>query len=358
MMQQTEVKPGFDTSQLSRTPLSIPLYTSHVSTYNFEGDLVKRCPAITCGVGATKGKRKAMEDRHGTQQDHTPVHIFAVIDGHGGYETAEFLKETLSRILLDRNLPPDTARDKRAFHEDTLKRSMYIRNELSLRTRDIADVSGAVMCFILLTPTGGDVKFDMDEASDDEIIAYVSTFGYDACVVNIGDCRCLLRRRNDKVLTRITRDHTCKNKDERARIEVSIEQGAAVEIENDRLSIQTYHTEANKTMRTTRSIEPTRTFGDPMIRATTRVIDPIPEFFYVDNVKYGDLLVLHTDGINDSENVTLNDLIPSVFTPVGVEQSISKIIHAYEPLTKDNVTCMLIYVDEFIVQPQDGCTTQ
>jgi serine/threonine protein phosphatase PrpC len=128
-----------------------------------------------------------MEDQHGIHLGRT-LSMLAVYDGHGGGETARFIRSALHRaILREANPTADLDRLSEIF--------MKIDAECLDNIRD----SGSTACVVLSEPVSGDRNRTR------------------ITICNVGDSRCIVLN-GDGVIVFASRDHKPTNPIERARI--------------------------------------------------------------------------------------------------------------------------------------------
>ena len=108
------------------------------------------------------------------------ISFFAIFDGHGGKQCAEYLRENLLKLICaNKNFPSDIMESiKEAFKiadEDFL-------NNYAIKDGKLIDCSGSCGLFLLIIDN----------------MAYVA---------NVGDSRCLISCNNGKIKNQVTRDH-------------------------------------------------------------------------------------------------------------------------------------------------------
>eukprot|EP00760_Papus_ankaliazontas_P026141 PhM_4_TR3009/c1_g4_i1/m.37810 len=111
-----------------------------------KSDQEGHCLRMDVGVCSKQGARKTMEDQHVTakSEKETPVHFFAVYDGHGGTKCAEFLRDNLHGIVLDH---PKLVQDP----ELALRESVAaVEEQFTAFSRESKDCSGSTAAVALI----------------------------------------------------------------------------------------------------------------------------------------------------------------------------------------------------------------
>ena len=128
-----------------------------------------------------------------TKKNWPKISFFGIYDGHGGSKCADFLRDTLHKIIFSNEYFPENA--EKAIKNAFLKTENEFINKIAIdkNTGNILDRSGS--CAIL--------------------VIVIDTKIY---VVNVGDSRGIMSLNGGKEYKTITTDHKPSNEDEKKRI--------------------------------------------------------------------------------------------------------------------------------------------
>ena len=211
--------------------------------------------------------------------------FFSVIDGHGGSECADFVKENLVKRIFHNDYIEENV--EKAIQEavKSLENEFIDDYALNSTKTQIKDFSGACFVGVLLI--------------NEEIY-----------VMNLGDCRAIMRRKSSEYCEQITVDHKPENKVEHKRI---ISYGGSTYRNSNVNELGEVEYSPVRVLPGTLSVS--RTLGDvyakiPALGGKPGVISAKPEVFKISNPNDLDYIFLGCDGIFDiMENSEINMLI-------------------------------------------------
>ena len=215
--------------------------------------------------------------------------FFMLLDGHGGTEAAEFVKENLPNIF----------KKKKGSFEKVVKDSFISVDNLITQQAWCKNVGTTLSLLYII--------------KSDEIFGETYTVN----CANIGDSRVVLI--NDNKVTRISYDHKASDMSERIRI---IKEGGSVF--NGRIFGQ---------------LALSRSFGDYQYRKSGLSIEPYIYSTTLSNSKRA-LIIMASDGIWDM--IDDNDLIKfAKKNSYDLEGIVNNLIeHAIEKGSTDNISCL------------------
>ena len=257
--------------------------------------------------------------------------LFAVFDGHGGDYTSRFLERnfapTFQSLLLSTSSSSPhgtTGENTNDVHsiESALRDACLTLNERLARDPRMSVV-------VPPPPPKDDEEVDTKEGGGGEgfsakglsrrramdgsgacgVIAVVTSTH--VVVANVGDCRCVLRRRGG-ALEKLTRDHDCRRVDERTRVE---ESGGFV----DEVTFRIHSRKGS-----TDSLAPSRAWGD--FNMTKFGIISVPEMTTIERDPEGEeVLLLGCDGV--FETMTADKVVSIVMEEAtSIERTIQSTI--------------------------------
>jgi len=154
---------------------------------------------MSYGVSSMQGYRPTMEDAHIVKFEIAPkTHIFGVFDGHGGWETAEFVRKNFVNELLA--CPAFKKGNYRQALTDT-----FLQMDKLLQTPEGMKQLKAL--------AGTDLDLEEIPGCTGCVALIVKSMLY---VANAGDSRCVLLEDNKAML--LTRDHVPEDPQESERI--------------------------------------------------------------------------------------------------------------------------------------------
>ena len=297
-----------------------------------------------------------------TKKNWPKISFFGIYDGHGGSKCADFLRDTLHKIIFSNEYFPENA--EKAIKNAFLKTENEFINKIAIdkNTGNILDRSGS--CAIL--------------------VIVIDTKIY---VVNVGDSRGIMSLNGGKEYKIITTDHKPSNENEKKRI---IQSGGEVyqtqtpinsmnnttsennnnnsnnnnnnDIQNENAS-NTENNQVNQILIGPYRVLPgrlsvSRTIGDVEAKlvqfgGNPQVIIPLPDVFVYDLQKDDiDFIILGCDGIYDQlSNEEILDSGWTIFSNEGIGKDINEkcgilvdfILKASMARKSfDNVTCVVI----------------
>ncbi|CAI8601577.1 unnamed protein product [Vicia faba] len=290
---KTSAHPG---KSLPAPPNIVISYKDHDSLFSGGGISIlsgSRNGKISYGYSSFKGKRASMEDFFEakiSEVDGQMVAFFGVFDGHGGSQTAEYLRNNLFKNLSSH---PDFIKDtKTAIVEAFKQTDIDYLNEEKGHQRDAGSTASTA---VLL---------------GDRIL-----------VANVGDSRVVASRAGLAVPLSI--DHKPDRSDERRRIEQA---GGFVLWAG--------------TWRVGGVLAVSRAFGDKFLRPYV-VADPEIQEEGIEGV---DFLIVASDGL---WNVISNNEAVSLVQNITDAEAASKALikEAYTRGSSDNITCVVVRFD-------------
>ncbi|KAM7253317.1 hypothetical protein ACFE04_025935 [Oxalis oulophora] len=242
------------------------------------------------GYSTFKGKRPSMEDYYETsvsEVDGQMVAFFGVFDGHGGYQTAEYLKNNLFKNLTSH--PEFITDTKKAIVEVFKQTDVDYLNEETGQQKD----AGSTATTAVLV--------------GDRLI-----------VANVGDSRVVASRAGSAIPLSI--DHKPDRSDERQRIE---EAGGFI------LWLGTW--------RVGGILAVSRAFGDKLLKPYV-VADPEIQEEKIDSV---DFIIVASDGLwNVLSNKEAVDLVQEETDAEAASRKLTN--EAYARGSCDNITCIVV----------------
>ena len=215
--------------------------------------------------------------------------LFAVFDGHGGSQIAEFLKNNYSQHLL-----------KTINKEYTLRFREILKNSIETMDKNLENLGVSEKC----GSTG----------------TFIIVNNNNIYCANVGDSKCYYI--NDKEAIQLTEDHNCKNEKE---VELLKSKGAII-----------------FRQRVYGSLSLTRSFGDMEFKQYGVTAIPYITKIYADknNVKY---IVIASDGIWDAVNDKDLFKISKKLKGGTSEEFCNNLVnYAVEKGSNDNISCIVI----------------
>ncbi|XP_041641090.1 protein phosphatase 1K, mitochondrial isoform X2 [Cheilinus undulatus] len=157
------------------------------------GKLIPKVSLSKVGCASLIGQRKENEDRFQVSQITDSILYFAVFDGHGGPEAADFCEKYMEKFIMD--LLPEES------------------NLELLLTRAFLEVDKAFAKHLHFTPNAPAVN-----AGTTATVALLRD-GIELVVASVGDSRAMLCRKGKAL--KLTVDHTPERKDEKERVKRS-----------------------------------------------------------------------------------------------------------------------------------------
>ena len=269
------------------------------------------------------------------------VSFFAIYDGHGGKNCAEYLRDNLHNFICnDINFPNNISESiKNGF----LKAENDFLNNYALNSynNNISDRSGSCAVIILIV--------------DNKVY-----------IANVGDSRCIMSTHNGKNLREITIDHKPNEKNEKNRI---IKNGGKVYQSQTQINNINNNNNCNQILIGPYRVFPgrlsvSRTIGDIEAKnvkfgGNPNVIIPNPEIYIFDLINDDiDYFILGCDGIFDQINNL--DIFNSVWMIINhfyknglnVHNICGKVVDfvlksAMTRKSFDNVTCLIVAFKDF-----------
>lgn len=269
--------------------------------------------AFKVGVAEMNGFRASMEDAHIIHMKET-WGFFGVFDGHGGDQCSAYVEKVLTDKLEKAGCPED---------DDAIRQMLFSTDKEFLDT-DMGSGSTATMCIVHKPVNGGKHKL---------------------CVINAGDSRVLLGRRDGTIVDGggtdqgLTTDHKPNYPSERERIYrcggfVEEQEGGCARVNGDLAVSRGFgDREYKKT-------------GGPDPRDHPVTIDP--EINHLD-CDEADFLMLVCDGVSEgdfpnpevvkyaAEVMAENDWDPGVAAKMICHRAVDR-------NSKDNITCMIVHL--------------
>lgn len=242
-----------------------------MGTYMSRPDLQKRSAhgenhRLKFGVSSMQGWRQTMEDAHITNLQLGPkLSLFAVFDGHGGAEVAQFCQQAFCSALV-RSAKFQAGDYKDALEETFLNMDKFLTNDPSVRThqskrlrplRPVPSTVGCTAVVVLITET-------------------------EVHIANAGDSRAVLRRKDGEVVP-LSRDHKPELEEEHSRI---LRAGGFVE-----------EGRVNRVLNLTRAIGDLDFKRNSSLPAEDQIITSLPEITTVPLSTAADYLIIGCDGI-------------------------------------------------------------
>lgn len=269
------------------------------------------CAAFRVGVAEMNGWRVSMEDAHLIHMK-SDWGFFGVFDGHGGDKCSAYVAQRLREELETQGCPEDDAAIK----------DLILRVDQAFLDTEQPSGSTATMCIV------------HKSASSDK---------HKLCVINAGDSRILLGRRDGTIVDGggtdqgLTRDHKPSDPDERERI---YRCGGHVE------------EAAGGIARVNGELAVSRGFGDAEYKRTggpspdDRPVTANPEIGHFDCSGDTDFVVLCCDGVCEAEytNPEVIQLVAEHLKESADLGAPAKAVchKAVETGSKDNITCMIV----------------
>ncbi|XP_035274757.1 protein phosphatase 1K, mitochondrial [Anguilla anguilla] len=261
------------------------------------GTPIPKVSLARVGGASLLGRRKENEDRLQASQITDAVLYFAVFDGHGGPQAADFCHkymETYIRDLVAKEEDLELVLRKAFLEVDkALERQLQVSADASLQT------AGSTATVALLRD------------------------GIELAVGSVGDSRAILSRKGKAV--KLTVDHTAERKDERERIKSS---GGYVAWN----SLGQPHVNGRLAM--------TRSIGDFDLRSVGVIAEPETKRISLHHA-HDAFLALTTDGINFIMNSQeICDVISQCHDPKEAAQRITE--QALQYGSEDNSTALVV----------------
>ncbi|KAK4284083.1 hypothetical protein QN277_000960 [Acacia crassicarpa] len=284
--------------QAAQQSAAKPVIFSKDSTSLFSGGGLSflsgsRNGKFSYGYSSFKGKRTSMEDFYETrisEVDGQMVAFFAVFDGHGGSQTAEYLKKNLFKNISSH---PDFIKDTKTAIVEAFKQTDvdYLKEEKGYHRDAGSTASTAVLV-------------------GDRLV-----------VANVGDSRVVASRAGSAVPLSI--DHKPDRSDERKRIEQA---GGFVIWAG--------------TWRVGGVLAVSRAFGDKLLKPYV-VADPEIQEEEIDGV---DFIIIASDGLwNVISNKEAVSLVQNITDAEEASRELIK--EAYTRGSSDNITCVVVRFD-------------
>ncbi|XP_055060495.2 protein phosphatase Mn(2+)-dependent 1K [Misgurnus anguillicaudatus] len=249
------------------------------------------------GCASLIGQRKENEDRYQLSHMTNNIMYFAVFDGHGGAEAAEFCHRHMEQYIKN------IAEKEHNLELVLTKAFLEVDTALAKHLQFSADAS------LLSAGTTATVALLRD--------------GIELVVGSVGDSRAMLCRKGKAL--KLTVDHTAERKDEKERIRKS---GGYVSWN----SLGQPHVNGRLAM--------TRSIGDFDLKSTGVIAEPETKRVTLHHV-HDSFLALTTDGINFiMNNQEICDVINQCHDPKEAAQRISE--QALQYGSEDNSTIMVV----------------
>lgn len=266
------------------------------------------------GSEAMAGRKDFMEDRHVENIIMGKLGVFfAVYDGHGGFNCAEYAAQNVHKVLQSQfKTKPDHSFDSlAAAMVDTFAHV----DERYLKWAD---------------------KKDMDDGSTALAIVVRGRTGrpVELLAANLGDCRAVISRGGEAV--RVTRDHKPDVADERRRIEKAggkvVEAGGCWRV--------THETMFKDQLKSFLSV--TRALGDRGLKAPFKLLSSKPELHKVEVGENDLFVVMACDGVWDvlSDQEVCDIVAEHMGEPKIAAGAVMR--EAYNRRSGDNLTCLVV----------------
>ena len=257
---------------------------------------------IRSAWSAKQGPRAYMEDRC-VVSDTPTIKIWAVFDGHGGYQVAEILKERVP--LLVRTLLNKIQRNP--LEIEKWLTLLFTRLDLSLFKEQLYQTVGSTVCIAIL-------------------------INNELYLVNIGDSRAILFDQKGKILAR-TIDHKPQNPLESVRIAKSYN-GSVIRTPDQMLRV-------GGVLAVSRAMgdfsDGLKTYNGQYLEEISPV-SPVPDIFYY-QIRGPCYLVLGTDGLWDALSNT--DVAKKVCKCQNLKGACTDLIKMALSRSTDNVTVVI-----------------
>uniref|UniRef100_A0A0A0LPY9 PPM-type phosphatase domain-containing protein n=2 Tax=Cucumis sativus TaxID=3659 RepID=A0A0A0LPY9_CUCSA len=258
-------------------------------------------------LATKKGRRETLEDAYGVMLDicgDSKQAFFAVVDGHGGRDAADYVVEHLGKNIIN-------ALEKIAGEEEKAIESAIRRGHKRTDEEFLSQGVGSGACAASVLVKNGELH-----------------------VANVGDCRVVLSRNG--VATPLTKQHRLCREEERVRIEKS---GGFVECKNGVWRVQG-------------SLAVSRAIGDLHLKEW--VISE-PEIHRLPLTPDCEFLIMASDGLWDK--VKDQEAVDEVMREMGDEKNNDEGMKACKMLMEmsfrrgnmDDVTVMLIQLQPFFI---------
>ncbi|KAK9748961.1 hypothetical protein RND81_02G093100 [Saponaria officinalis] len=293
-------------SKLRKRPskLLVPEFSPNHMEFSAEKRRVENVEIEVQGRGhclvSKKGRREHLEDRFNVISDvfgDPNQAFFAVIDGHGGQEAANYVANNLGSKIL---------------------------NELQiLKDADHHQIEEAISRGYSLT----DHEFLSQGVGSGACTASVLLWNGQLYAANVGDCRVVLSRAG--LASRLTNDHRLSREDERHRIESS---GGFV---------QNYN---NGNWRVQGTLAVSRAFGDQHLKEWI-ICDP--EIQHLPLSSDSQFLILASDGLWDKVND--QEAVDIVLKEENAMESCKKLVDlSFKRGNRDDITVIVINLQKFV----------
>eukprot|EP00899_Mesostigma_viride_P003514 jgi/Mesvir1/13163/Mv06128-RA.1 len=175
------------------------------------------------GVSAMQGWRNGMEDAHSTILDlDANAHFFAVYDGHGGREVAQFCARHLHKGLVE-SKHYASGNIKMALQDSFLRMDELMATEEA--SRELDELAGCIdssrnscSSYDQDSPVAGSSELEAFRGplftGTTAVVAVVA--GKELYVANAGDSRCVLSQQG--IARELSKDHKPDNQNEKERI--------------------------------------------------------------------------------------------------------------------------------------------
>lgn len=291
-----------------------------------------------------RGKKNYQQDRYVelefTVKDYE-YRMYAVYDGHGGSTTSDFLKNHFHEILAKtlEKKPPHEQKDPKNRHllvKAGMIKAMKSAEEQVLGIPDLSDGSTAVICLFV---------------------------GDTVTTANVGDSRAILARMPKNLqgmpkAIQLSKDHTAGEEDEIRRIRkgggiVSEGRIHLPKVEKE-LTISTGDYMQNVTVVEERSLEVSRSFGDPSFKGDGTGVVMVPHISkFKINSERDKFLIIACDGLFEVwNNQQVVDFVYKKLYNDPTKPDIKEVMKALLKETvifrhaKDNVTITLIILNK------------